>query len=98
MWYGEVCALFAEAKFFRWLTNIPIRSLIIQIKLTISYGNSAPENGFSINKAMLDINGYSLDESTIKALWFAKDAILKHSSILDIPIARSLLVNVKGYT
>ena len=61
----------------------------------MSYGNSAPENGYSINKAMLDIHGYSLDESTIKALWFAKDAILKHSSILDIPIARSLLDNVK---
>ena len=44
---------------------------------------------------MLDIHGYSLGESTIEALRFVKDAILKHSSILDIPITRSLLDNVK---
>ena len=44
---------------------------------------------------MLDIHGYFLGESTIKALRFVKDAILKHLSILDIPKKRSLLGNVK---
>ena len=33
MWYGEVCALFTEARFFRWATDIPILSLIIQISV-----------------------------------------------------------------
>ena len=65
--------------------------------LSISHGNTAPENGLSINKAMLDVHGYSLGESTIEVLRFVKDAILKHSSILDIPITRSQLDNVKGY-
>ena len=68
---------------------------LFKLVLSISHGNSAPENGFSINKAMLDIHGYSLGESTIEALRFVKDVILKHSSILDIPITRSLLDNVK---
>ena len=64
---------------------------LFKLVLSVSHGNSAPKNGFSINKAMLDIHGYSLGESTMEALRFAKDAILKHSSILDIPITRSLL-------
>ena len=66
-----------------------------KLVLSISYDNSAPENGFSFNKAMLDIHGYSLGESTNAAIWIVKDAILKHSSILEIPITRSLLDNVK---
>ena len=41
-----------------------------KLVLSISHGISAPENGFSINKAMLDIHGYSLGESTIEALRF----------------------------
>ena len=73
----------------------PFLVLLFKLVLSISHGNKAPENGFSINKAMLDIHGYSLGESTIEALRFVKDAILKHSSILDIPITRSLLDNVK---
>ena len=43
--------------------------------LSICHGNSAPGNDFSINKAMLDIHGYSLGESTVEALQFVKDAI-----------------------
>ena len=73
----------------------PFLVSLFKLVLSISHGNSAPENGFSINKAMLDIHGYSLGESTIEALRFVKDAILKHSSILDIPITRSLLDSVK---
>ena len=44
---------------------------------------------------MLDVHGHSLGESTIEALRFVKDALLQYSSILDIPITRSLLDNVK---
>ena len=73
----------------------PFLVSLFKLVLSISHGNSAPENGFSINKAMLDIHGYSLGKSTIEALRFVKDAILKHSSILDIPIPKSLLGNVK---
>ena len=68
---------------------------LFKVILSISHGNSAPENGFSINKAMLDVHGHSLGESTIEALRFVKDALLQYSSILDIPITRSLLDNVK---
>ena len=92
-------------KFVLYLQNLyssddqpkhPFLVSLFKLVLSISQGNSAPENGFSINKAMLDIHGYSLGESTIEALRFVKDAILKHSSILDIPIKRSLLDKVKN--
>ena len=69
----------------------PFLVSLFKLVLSISHGNSAPENGFFINT----LHGYSLGESTIEALRFVKDAILKHSSILDIPITRSLLDNVK---
>ena len=68
---------------------------LFQVILLISHGNSAPENGFSINKAMLDFHGNSMDESTIEALRFVKGALLQYPSILDIPIRRSLINNVK---
>ena len=74
----------------------PFLGSLFKLVDSISYGNTAPENDFSINKVMLDIYGYSLRESTIEALRFVKDATLKHSSILDIPIIRSLLDNVKN--
>ena len=70
----------------------PFLVSLFKLVLSISHGNSAPENGFSINT----LHGYSLGESTIEALRFVKDAILKHSSILDIPIKRSLLDKVKN--
>ena len=56
---------------------------LFKVSLSISHGNNAPENGFSINKAMLDVHGHSLGESTIEALRFVKDALLQSSSILD---------------
>ena len=68
---------------------------LFQVILSISHGNSAPENGFSINKAILDVDGNSLGESTIEALRFVKDALLQYPSVLDIPITRSLVDNVK---
>ena len=70
----------------------PFLVSLFKLVLSISHGSSAPENGFSINT----LQGYSLGESTIEALRFVKNAILKHSSILDIPIKRSLLDKVKN--
>ena len=62
--------------------------------LSISHGNSAPESGFCINKHILDIHGHSLKEDTIEALRVVKDAILRHPSLLDIPVTKEMLQNV----
>ena len=56
----------------------PNSSAFMKCVLSISHGNSSPENGFSINKHILDIHGHSLKEDTIEALRVVKDAILHH--------------------
>ena len=53
----------------------PLLISLFKVLLSVSHGNSASENGFSINKAMLNVHGYSLGESTSEALPFIKDAI-----------------------
>ena len=53
-----------------------------------------PENGFSINKYLLDIHGSSLHENTIEALRLVKDGILKHGSILEVPITKEMFISV----
>ena len=64
--------------------------------LSVSHGNSAPESGFSINKHILDIHGHSLKEDTIEAIRVVKDAILRYPSLLDIPITKEMIKNVKA--
>ena len=62
---------------------------------SISHGNSATENGFSINKYILQLHGNSLAPDTIEALRFVKDTILAYGNFLDIPITKSLLESAK---
>ena len=64
--------------------------------LAISHGNSAPENGFSINKNMLEVHGNSIEPETIEALRLVKDTILTFDSIVDIPITRDFIGSVKS--
>ena len=64
--------------------------------LSISHGNSVPESGFSINKDILDIHGHSLKKDTTEALRVVKDAILRHPSLLDVPIKKEMLRSVKA--
>ena len=72
----------------------PFLCALFKCLLSLSHGNSAPENGFSINKYLLDIHGSSLHENTIEALRLVKDGILKHGSILEVPITKEMFVSV----
>ena len=76
--------------------KLPILSAFMKCTLSISHGNSAPESGFSINKHILDIHGHSLKEDTIEALRAVKDAILCYPSLLDIPVTKEMLQNIKA--
>lgn len=62
---------------------------------SLSHGNSAPENGFSINKYIIGIHGNSIKGDTIEAIRFVKDTILSYGSIFDVPITKDLLDSVK---
>ena len=61
---------------------------------SLSHGNSAPENGFSINKFCIDVHGCSIHGDTLEAIRVTKDTILSYGSILDIPITRRFLQSV----
>ena len=73
----------------------PFLVSLFKVILSISNGNSAPENDFYINKAMLDVHEHSLLDSTIETLRFVKDALLYYASILDILVTRLLIDNMK---
>ena len=80
---------------FHGVRKYPSITCLFKVLLSISHGNSAPENGFSIKKHLLSIHGFSTKEDTIEALRIVKDAILHYPSILSIPITRDLLTSVK---
>ena len=69
--------------------------LLFKTVTSFSHGNSAPENGFSINKFIIGLHGNSIQAGTIKALPMVKDTILSHGSIFDVPITKGLLESVK---
>ena len=77
------------------LPKFPIITSLFKVVSSLLHGNSAPENGFLLNKQIIQLHGTSLDLDTIEALRFVKDTILSFESILDIPITRSFIQSVK---
>ena len=69
---------------------------LLKLILSLSHGNSAHENGFSINKLLLEIHGSSPKEETIEAIGIFKDSILKYESILDIPRTKEMISMVSN--
>ena len=72
----------------------PMLTSFFKIAGSLSHGNSAPENGFSINKFCIDVHGCSIHGDTLEAIRVTKDTILSYGSILDIPITRRFLQSV----
>ena len=64
--------------------------------MTLSHGNAEPEQGFSINKAIIDSHGTSLSEDMIISLRRVKHRILQVGRILKFPITRPLLESVQS--
>ena len=67
---------------------------LFKIMASIPHGNSAPENGFSINKNMIQLHGTSIQTETIEALRLVKDTILSHGSRFDVPMNKGLFESV----
>ena len=67
-------------------------STLIKTVFTLPHGNSDPERGFSINKAMVDINH---NESTIVSFRLVKDTIRIYGGVLNVSITLPLLQAVK---
>lgn len=58
--------------------------------LCISHGNAGPEQGFSVNKNLLD-GKESLSEEIIEAIRLVKQSIRLHGGILKFPITQRLI-------
>ena len=69
---------------------------LTQCVLSLSYWNSSPERGFSVNKRLLDVHGYATYEAKIIALRMVKDAPLRAGGIPEFPITRELLDSVSA--
>ena len=69
---------------------------LVQCVLSLSHGNSTPERGFSVNKQLLAVHGYSTYEDTIIALVIVKDELLRVGGVLEFPITRELLGSVSA--
>ena len=63
--------------------------------LTLSHGNEGPEQGFSINKAIIDAHGTRVGEDIIIALRRVKHRLLQVGGIVNFEITRPLIESVK---
>ena len=63
--------------------------------LTLSHGNAGPEQGFSINKSLLDVHGARLSEDMIVALRTVKHRLIQVGGLAKFEINRPLLESVK---
>ena len=63
--------------------------------LSLSHGNAIPERGFSINKQILNIHGYSTYSVTLEALRL-KDELHRVGGEANFKITRELLEDVKA--
>ena len=74
----------------------PQLAALVKIILTLSHGNAGPEQGFSINKAIIDVHGTRLGEEMLIALRRVKHRILQLGGIMNFKITPSLLESVKA--
>ena len=75
--------------------KFPSIASLFKIVSPSSHGNSTPENGFSINKYLIQMHGTTLSSDIIEALRFVKDTILSYGGIFNTQITKSLLQSAK---
>ena len=68
---------------------------LVKCVLSISHGNTIPEQGFSINKYLLSIHGTSTSNETIVALRLEKDHLILIGGYMKFLINRNLVLSVK---
>ena len=70
---------------------------LVKCVLSISHGNTIPEQGFSINKYLLSIHGTSTSNETIIAWRLVKDFILV-GGYMKFSVNKNLILSVKTAT
>ena len=72
----------------------PQLAALIKSVLTLSHGNAGPEQGFSLNKAIIDAHGTRLEDILI-ALRRIKHRILQVGGLKHFEITQPLLESIK---
>merc|ERR1711913_154740 len=75
--------------------HFPQLAPFVKAILTLSHGNAGPEQGFSINKAIIDAHGPGIREDVIVALRRTKHHLLQVGGVTKFKITRPLLQSVK---
>ena len=75
--------------------HFPQLASFVKAILTLSHGNAGPEQGFSINKAIIDAHGTRVGEDIIIALRRVKHRLLQIGGIVNFEITRPLIESVK---
>ena len=75
--------------------HFPQLASFVKAILTLSHGNEGPEQGFSINKAIIDAHGTRVGEDIIIALRRVKHRLLQVGGIVNFEITRPLIESVK---
>ena len=57
----------------------------------LSHGNADPERGFSINKRLIDIHGYNIQEQIIQTVRLVNDYLIQLGGLEIIVINRHLI-------
>lgn len=70
--------------------KFPQLSALIKCILSLSHGNSGPEKGFSLNKAILQTHGVSLNEDTLSALRNVRDKLIRLKGVSKFVITNAL--------
>ena len=69
---------------------------LIRIVLSLSHGNACPEQGFSINKQLIESHGYATGSKTIASLRMIKDELYRVGGVLNLPLTVELFHSVKS--
>jgi len=64
--------------------------------LSIPHGNADPERGFSLNKNILNVHGFSIKEDTLEAIRIVKDFIVRSDGVLNIEMTKDLFEHCKA--
>ena len=63
--------------------------------LLLPHGNSNPERGFSLNKNVHAVHGFSTKQETLGAIRMVKDFIIRNNGVINIEISKDLIEHCK---
>ena len=78
------------------VVNYPQLFSLIRIVLSLSHGYAYPEQGFSMNKQLVESHGYATGNKTIASLQMVKDELYRVGGVLNLPLTVELFHSVKS--